>query len=94
MTANAPLVEYDFARAATLQVPGDWNSQRPDLFFYEGTVWYEKDFTWHPRKGSRVFLHVGAANTFSRAWVNGVACPKLCQNPNDKTGSRRPLSPQ
>jgi beta-glucuronidase len=70
-TANAPLVEYDFARAATLQVPGDWNSQRPDLFFYEGTVWYEKDFTWHPRKGSRVFLHVGAANTFSRAWVNG-----------------------
>jgi len=65
------LVEYDFARAETLQVPGDWNSQRPDLFFYEGTVWYERDFSWHPKPDSRVFLRVGAANYRSRVWVNG-----------------------
>ena len=40
------LVEYDFAKSATLTVPGDWNSQRDTLFFYEGTVWYEKDFQY------------------------------------------------
>jgi beta-glucuronidase len=65
------LVEYDFSRAETLNVPGDWNSQRRDLFFYEGTVWYEKDFTYHPTPGRRVFLYVGAASTFSRVWVDG-----------------------
>ncbi|MBV9945778.1 MAG: hypothetical protein JOZ69_02910 [Myxococcales bacterium] len=32
-------VEYDFDRSDTLAVPGDWNSQRKELFFYEGTVW-------------------------------------------------------
>ena len=65
------LVEYDFSRTATLQVPGDWNSQRPELFFYEGTVWYQRDFAYHPKPGTRVFLYVGAANYFSRVWVNG-----------------------
>jgi beta-glucuronidase len=65
------LVEYDFSKAATLKVPGDWNSQRDSLFFYEGTVWYEKDFTYHPKLHTRTFLHVGAANYISHAWVNG-----------------------
>jgi beta-glucuronidase len=65
------LIEYNFAASPTLNVPGDWNSQRPDLFFYEGPVWYEKDFSYHPKPGTRVFLRIGAANYFSRVWVNG-----------------------
>ena len=36
--------DYNFANASTLKVPGDWNTQRPDLFYYEGVVWYQKDF--------------------------------------------------
>src|ERR1700689_5112260 len=28
--------EYDFASAPTLKVPGDWNTQIPQLFNYEG----------------------------------------------------------
>lgn len=69
------LVEYDFDKSDTLQVPGDWNSQKKELFYYEGTVWYERGFTFHPKPGTRVFIYVGAANYFSRVYVNGVgAC--------------------
>jgi len=69
------LVEYDFEKSPTLRVPGDWNTQRLDLLWYEGTIWYERTFDYHPKAGSRVFLYVGAANYFSRAGVNGtVVC--------------------
>lgn len=65
------LVEYDFAKSATLKVPGDWNSQRDSLFFYEGAIWYEKDFQYQRKPNTRTFLHVGAANYISHVWVNG-----------------------
>ena len=62
--------EYDFATAPTLKVPGDWNTQVPQLFNYEGVVWYERDFDAEPKPGTRTFLHVGAANYRSHVWVN------------------------
>ncbi|HET9697799.1 MAG TPA: beta-glucuronidase, partial [Terriglobales bacterium] len=72
---KADLVEYDFDRSPLLKVPGDWNTQRPELFFYEGTVWYEKSFSYHKQAGTRVFLHFGAANYLLRVGVNGnVIC--------------------
>src|SRR5271165_413143 len=69
--STGKLVEYDFSKSATLKVPGDWNSQRDSFFFYEGTVWYEKDFQYQPKPNTRTFLHIGAANYISNAWVNG-----------------------
>jgi beta-glucuronidase len=66
------LVEYDFEKSATLKVPGDWNSQWPQLFFYEGTVWYERTFEYHPNSQHRIFLYVGGANYESRLGVNGT----------------------
>ena len=62
--------EYDFATAPTLKVPGDWNTQEPTLFRYEGLVWYEHDFNFQPKAGNRTFLHIGAANYRSFVWVN------------------------
>jgi len=62
--------EYDFATAPTLKVPGDWNTQAPQLFNYEGVLWYERDFDAQPKPGTRTFLHVGAANYRSHVWVN------------------------
>ncbi|MGB8473632.1 MAG: glycoside hydrolase family 2 TIM barrel-domain containing protein [Candidatus Acidiferrum sp.] len=67
---NGPLVEYDFAKSPTLRVPGDWNTQRPSLFFYEGPLWYEKDFEYTAKPHTRTFLHVGAANYHAIVWVN------------------------
>jgi len=69
--------EYNFATAPKLKVPGDWNTQRESLFFYEGPVWYEKDFTYQPKEHTHVFLHVGAANYQSYFWVNGK---KVCEH--------------
>jgi beta-glucuronidase len=63
--------EYDFATAPTLHVPGDWNTQDPTLFRFEGVVWYEKDFPFQPKPDTRTFLHVGAANYRSFVWVDG-----------------------
>jgi beta-glucuronidase len=71
------LQEYNFATSPTLRVPGDWNTQRESLFFYEDPMWYQRDFTWHPTPGKRVFLRVGAANYRSWIWVNGT---KICQH--------------
>jgi beta-glucuronidase len=62
--------EYDFATAPTLKVPGDWNTQEPTLFRFEGVVWYQRDFDFQPKPNTRTFLHVGAANYKSFVWVN------------------------
>lgn len=62
--------EYDFSAAPTLKVPGDWNTQIPQLFNYEGVVWYERDFNAEAKSGTRTFLHIGAANYRSHVWVN------------------------
>ena len=67
------LIEYGFADAETLEVPGDWNTQRPELFFYEGVVWYQRDFDFVSAAGARQVLHFGAANYRARVWVNGDA---------------------
>ena len=65
------LVEYDFDRAPVLRVPGDWNTQDERLFFYEGVVWYQRDFQWTAQPGRRTLLWFGAVNYEALVWVNG-----------------------
>jgi beta-glucuronidase len=69
--------EYDFSTAPKLKVPGDWNTQRESLLYYEGPVWYERDFAYQPKAHTRIFLHIGAANYRSWFWVNGQ---KVCEH--------------
>ena len=64
-------VEYDFDASPTLEVPGDWNSQRPELFFYEGPLWYRKLFRHAAEPGRRTFVHFGAVNRRARVFLNG-----------------------
>ena len=40
------LIEYDFDAAPTMTIPSDWNTRDERLFFYEGTVWFKRSFTW------------------------------------------------
>jgi beta-glucuronidase len=70
-------IEYDFSTSQTLKVPGDWNMQRESLFYYEGPMWYERDFTYQPKEHTRIFLHIGAANYRSYFWVNAQ---KVCEH--------------
>ena len=69
--------EYNFELARKLKVPGDWNTQRDSLFFYEGPMWYERNFVYTKKDHTRVYLHVGAANYHSWFWVNGQ---KVCEH--------------
>lgn len=70
--SKSDLIEYDFDRSPNLQVPGDWNSQRDSLLFYEGPVWYQRNFSYRKRPHTRTFLYFGAANYLARVWLNGV----------------------
>lgn len=65
------LIEYDFDSSASLKVPGDWNTQSDQLFFYEGSVWYKKSFTYQRKANTRVFVYFGAANYFADVYLNG-----------------------
>ncbi|AOS43080.1 Beta-glucuronidase [Lacunisphaera limnophila] len=69
----AELIEYDFDTSASLNVPGDWNSQDDKLLYYESTVWYRKRFDYTPRAaGARQFLHFGGANYEADVYLNGA----------------------
>lgn len=65
------LVEYNFAAADKIQVPGDWNTQDEKLFLYEGTIWYHKDFTLKKQADKRYLIHFGAVNYSAIVYVNG-----------------------
>jgi len=65
------LVEYDFDKSETLVVPGDWNSQKCELLYYEGTIWYKKSFNYAKRGNKRVFIHFGAVNYKAIVYLNG-----------------------
>ena len=60
--SKSELIEYNFQKSPTLNVPGDWNSQDKELLYYEGTVWYEYAFVFHPQQNKRYFLRFNAIN--------------------------------
>jgi beta-glucuronidase len=68
---KSDLVEYSFDLSPVLNVPGDWNTQREALMFYEGPVWYRREFSYHKREGTRVFVYFGAANYRTAVYLNG-----------------------
>ncbi len=69
--SESELVEYDFDTSGQLNVPGDWNTQRESLLFYEGSVWYKRSFDYTKSPKNRLFLHFGACNYFSAVYLNG-----------------------
>ena len=65
------LIEYDFDKSPTINVPGDWNTQDDRLFFYEGCVWMKRDFNYTRKSGHRAILYFGAVNYDAVVYVNG-----------------------
>ena len=65
------LVEVSIENGLTLQVPGDWNTQDDRLFFYNGTVWYKRDFYLQKEGAKRYYLHFGAVNYRGEIYLNG-----------------------
>ena len=74
-SGKTEFIEYGFDDANTLQVPGDFNTQRPELTYLEGSVWYRKAFEYDAaaarRAGRRLFVHFGGANYQADVFLNG-----------------------
>ena len=69
---KSKFLEHDFESSFQLEVPGDWNSQEPKLFYYEGLVWYKKSFDLLPETDKKYLLYFGASNYKTQVYVNGV----------------------
>lgn len=65
------LMEISLEGGATLKVPGDWNTQDDRLFFYNGKVWYKRDFNVQKKPDMRYFIHFGAVNYKAQVYING-----------------------
>lgn len=71
-TRETGLIEYEWASSDEIAVPGEWNSARPDLTYYEGPVYFRRELIAGPRPGLRQFLHFEAVNYAATVWLNGV----------------------
>ena len=73
MQAPTDLIEYNFETSEQLMVPGDWNTQKDKLYYYEGTLWYKKDFTYSAsaKTDQLAFLYFEAVNYEAIVYLNG-----------------------
>ena len=72
LRSKLDLVEYNFDTSPQMAIPGDWNTQDNQLFFYEGTVWFRRTFDYQPKAGKRTVLYFGAVNYEAIVYVNGT----------------------
>ncbi len=71
-TNDSDFVEYAFEGGPQLYVPGDFNSQLPDLKYYESSIWYKRTFSIQTTANNRFFLHFGAVNYRAEIYLNGA----------------------
>jgi len=64
-------VEYAFGNGLRLDVPGDINSQTPELKYYEGNIWYQRHFTASKNGGNRQYLYFAGVSYEAAVWLNG-----------------------
>ncbi|NIJ44842.1 beta-glucuronidase [Wenyingzhuangia heitensis] len=67
---KSSFVEYSFDGGPVFDVPGDFNSQLPELKFYESTVWYKKEIQIVKKKDKRLFLYFDAVNYHADVYLN------------------------
>lgn len=70
-TGKTDFYEFSFEGGMRLNVPGDWNSQSPEMKYYEGTVWYQRTFTAKAEPGTRRFLYFAGVSTRCNIYLNG-----------------------
>jgi beta-glucuronidase len=64
--------EHDYKEPNQINVPGDWNSQDRIFAYYEGSVWYQRDFDMPEMKpNEELYLYFGAVNYEAHVYLNG-----------------------
>ncbi|GAA5024597.1 beta-glucuronidase [Marivirga lumbricoides] len=71
MESPSDLIEYDFDSDWQISVPGDWNTQFDKLYYYEGTVWYKRDFHFNGNSDEAAYLYFEAVNYEATVYLNG-----------------------
>lgn len=71
MVNPSSLVEYNFDTDQQLMVPGDWNTQKEKLYYYEGTIWYKRTFDLLIDPSWEYEIHFGAINYEAKIYLNG-----------------------
>jgi len=69
--SKTDFIEYSFDGGPMLKVPGDFNSQLPELTYLEGIVWYKKVFHYKSNNKKRLFMHFGSVNYLAEVYLNG-----------------------
>ena len=66
-------VDFSFQDWPTISLPCSVNTEKPELFWYEGPLVFTRTFSWDMQEnmGKKVFLRIGAANYFSYIFLNG-----------------------
>ncbi|TBW30236.1 glycoside hydrolase family 2 protein [Gramella sp. KN1008] len=65
-------IEHAYSDNYSLKVPGDWNSQDPVFKYYEGSVWYQREFDLTEAQTSgTAYMYFGAANYEAHVYLNG-----------------------
>lgn len=65
-------LEYNFDTAETLMVPGSWNMQNDKYYWYEGSMWYRRLFSYDKETAEkRVFIRFEGANYHTHVYLNG-----------------------
>ena len=65
------LIEYNFNQADVINVPGAWNEQKDELFFYQGSIWLFKKFNFSIDPNKLNHLYIGASNFSTKIFLNG-----------------------
>ncbi|MDR0412627.1 MAG: beta-glucuronidase, partial [Dysgonamonadaceae bacterium] len=68
---KSDLVEYNLDTAPLMTLPSDWNTRNAQLFFYEGSVWFKKDFDYTKKPGKKTVVYFGAVNYEAQVYLNG-----------------------
>ena len=68
---NSEFIEFSYDNGMTLQVPGDWNHQRPELDWYEGSIWYSRHFDYKKAEG-RAILYFAGVSYRCEVFLNGT----------------------
>jgi len=67
------LLEYNYPNSRKIRVPGDFNTQHEDLFFYRDSVWYQRDLSLETLDDqARYHLWLGGANYTTTVFLNGA----------------------
>jgi len=64
--------EHGYIDKYSIEVPGDWNHQKPEFLYYEGTIWYQKSFDFKKKNDTdKFYLYFGAVNYRADVYLNG-----------------------